>query len=91
MFKNNIAGFSLFFKNKESGITIDLIAVDSAYQNLGIASYLVCDMLNSNCSKILKAGTQDSNENSLRFYKSLDLKLIERCTVLHLHKIRSKK
>lgn len=82
---NNIVGFLLIFKKKNS-IIIDLIALDEKHRGKQIAEEMITFTENNfkNIDKII-VGTQISNIPSIRFYEKCGFRIIESNYVFHYH------
>ncbi len=81
--QGKIVGFLLLIK-REATLTIDLIAVDQAFQKQGIAMQLVAFAQQSipNIDR-WRVGTQVSNIPSMRFYEKLGFSIESTKYVLH--------
>ena len=85
-----IAGFLLLIK-KSSSFKIDLIGVDSDFQNLGIGRQLINEISHytDDVSFKLEVTTQLKNSRALGFYKSLGFQPQSYSETWHFHKHNS--
>jgi ribosomal protein S18 acetylase RimI-like enzyme len=83
--KKKIIGF-LMIIIKDNTAIIDLIKISKKYQKKGFAVQMINEFFLKNKKiKYLKAGTQSDNVSAINFYKTLNLKLIDKFQVYHLH------
>lgn len=89
-FDTKIAGFLLLIK-KSSSFKIDLIGVDSNFQNLGVGRQLINEISHytDDVSFKLEVTTQLKNSRALGFYKSLGFQPQSYFETWHFHKHNS--
>ncbi|HWP95229.1 MAG TPA: GNAT family N-acetyltransferase [Syntrophomonadaceae bacterium] len=80
------AGFLQLLYDGQGVLTIDLIAVDSSYRQMGIAQKMIEYAL-ANCSKVgeIRVGTQLVNLASVSLYEKMGFRLMEAYHVMHYH------
>ena len=84
---NNLCGFLQLIKGEDGSVIIDLIAVDKAAQNQGLASQMI-QFAFINCpaqNGIYRVGTQISNGPSIALYMKLGFSFSSAQYVLHYH------
>ena len=84
--RGTVVGFLLVIAGNDGELIVDLIAVGSNYRGRGLARAMTA-FAESNCGqpKIVKVGTQLTNNSSLRLYFADGFRLIDAHHVLHYH------
>ncbi len=84
--EDNIAGF-LLFSSEETFVTVELIAVDEAYQGQGVGKALIKAMesfvLDKDINKI-KVGTQMNNIPAVQFYSKMGFTYVNCGSIYHI-------
>lgn len=84
--EDKIAGF-LLFSSEESFVTVELIAVDEAYQGQGVGKALIKAMesfvLDKDINKI-KVGTQMNNIPAVQFYSKMGFTYVNCGSIYHI-------
>ena len=79
------SGFLLLLEDDEGGMTVDLLAVDTASRRKGLASEMIRFACAELRPKAVKAGTQTANPASIGLYQGLGFRLVGGDFVLHNH------
>lgn len=81
--KDEIVGFVSFSKNKNNS-AIELIAVNAAFQGLGIGNFLIQEVENQlSYNSVLSVPTQKSNIGACKFYTNYGFKIINKKYIYH--------
>ena len=84
--EDHIAGY-LLFSSEENCATVELIAVDEAYQGKGIGKSLIKAMESFTFDKVInkiKVGTQVNNIPAVQFYSKMGFKYMNCSSIYHI-------
>lgn len=84
--EDHIAGY-LLFSSEENCATVELIAVDEAYQGKGVGKSLIKAMESFTFDKVInkiKVGTQVNNIPAVQFYSKIGFKYMNCSSIYHI-------